>query len=282
MFFEFITLFMISIAAFTVSAVSGGGAGLIMMPVLGVLLTADHIPAALSIGTAVSSMSRIALFFKTIRWKVVLRFVPLALPGALGGILLLRHIQPAYLDFFLGLFLIGNLPLILGRRKAGDKILRPSNIIWLPIIGALAGFISGFTGAVGLLFNGFYHRLGLRKDEIVATRAANDILLHLVKVGLYTFYGLIDQNTVEAGVTVAVAAVASSFFMRASLHLIPDHLFRQIGHGAAVIAGIAMIILAGNQITSQNHIEFRFTQIRSCYILKFFPYCKDRRGRQNG
>ena len=48
--------------------------------------------------------------------------------------------------------------------------------------------------------------------------------------------------------------------MKASLHLIPDHLFRQIGHSAAVIAGIAMISLAGSQITSQNHIEFHFIQ----------------------
>ncbi|NHN93825.1 sulfite exporter TauE/SafE family protein [Acetobacter sicerae] len=260
MIFGFVTLFIISIAAFAVSAVSGGGAGLIMMPVLGLLLTADHVPAALSIGTAVSSMSRIALFFQTIQWQIVLRFVPLALPAAWAGILLLKHIQPAYLDFFLGLFLLSNLPLMLRRRKSEDKISEPPSITWLPVIGALAGFISGFTGAVGLLFNGFYHRLGLRKEEIVATRAADDILLHLVKVGLYTFYGLVDQNTVAAGIIVAVAALASSFIMKASLHLIPDHLFRQIGHSAAVIAGIAMISLAGSQITSQNHIEFHFIQ----------------------
>jgi len=63
----FIALFIIAGVAFALSAVSGGGAGLIVMPVLGLLLAADHVPAALSIGTAVSSVSRIALFFSAIR-----------------------------------------------------------------------------------------------------------------------------------------------------------------------------------------------------------------------
>lgn len=256
----FIALFIIAGVAFALSAVSGGGAGLIVMPVLGLLLAADHVPAALSIGTAVSSVSRIALFFGAIRWRVVVRFVPLALPAAWGGVLLLKQIQPAYLDFLLGLFLLGNLPLVL-RRRTGNKTARSTHVpVWLPAIGALAGFISGFTGAVGLLFNGFYHRLGLRKDEIVATRAANDVLLHFVKVALYAFYGLIDQASITAGLVVAVAALASSFVMKLSLRHIPDHLFRQVGHGAAVAAGTAMMVLAGRQITVQDHVGVHYAQ----------------------
>ncbi|WP_252349734.1 sulfite exporter TauE/SafE family protein [Acidomonas methanolica] len=260
MMFGFIALFAIASAAFALSAVSGGGAGLIVMPVLGVLLAADHVPAALSIGTAVSSVSRIALFFKAIRWPVVLRFVPLALPAAWGGIVLLKQIQPAYLDFLLGLFLLGNLPLVLRRPKKDGTTRDAGGMTWLPVVGALAGFISGFTGAVGLLFNGFYHRLGLRKEEIVATRAANDILLHLVKVALYAVYGLIDQATLTAGITVAIAALVSSAAMKMWLHHIPDHMFRQIGHGAAVVAGIAMMVLAGRQISVQNHMAVHYAR----------------------
>ena len=260
MVFGFIALFIISAVAFALSAVSGGGAGLIVIPVLGLILAADHVPAALSIGTAVSSLSRIALFFKAIRWQIVLRLVPLALPAAWGGIVLLKQIQPAYLDFLLGLFLLGNLPLVLRHQKRDRKDPEADGMTWLPVVGALAGFISGFTGAVGLLFNGFYHRLGLRKEEIVATRAANDILLHLVKVVLYTVYGLIDQVTLMAGVAVAIAALVSSAAMKAWLHHIPDHLFRRIGHGAAVVAGVAMMALAGHQITMQNDVRFHYVQ----------------------
>jgi len=192
---------------------------------------------------------------------VVVRFVPLALPAAWGGVLLLKQIQPAYLDFFLGLFLLGNLPFVLRRRNANDDVRRCAGVIvWLPAIGALAGFISGFTGAVGMLFNRFYHQLGLRKDEIVATRAANDVLLHLVKVALYAAYGLIDRATLTAGLVVAVAALASSCLMKLSLRHIPDHLFRQVGHAAAVAAGVAMMALAGHQIAARDRLGIHYSQ----------------------
>ncbi|WP_062105859.1 sulfite exporter TauE/SafE family protein [Gluconobacter albidus] len=192
--------------AFALSAVSGGGAGLVLMPVLGLLLRPEGVPVALSISTAVSSVSCILLFFRNIRWHVVLHFVPPALPAAWVGLLLLRQLEPAYLNLLLGLFLISNLPLVLRRQREIETVPQAGNIAWLPVVGTLAGFESGFTGAVGLLFNRFYHRLGLNKQEIVATRAANDVLLHLVKVVLYVSYGMLDRATLTAGVAMMVIA----------------------------------------------------------------------------
>ncbi|MCX2561170.1 sulfite exporter TauE/SafE family protein [Acetobacter farinalis] len=256
-----IILFVVATLMFALSAVSGGGAGLILMPVLGLLLPPAGVPAALSIGTAVSSMSRIALFFQNIRWAVVLRFVPLALPAAWGGVLLLKQVQPVYLDLLLGLFLLGNLPLLL-RRSGKEQQAQPKadRVVWLPVIGALAGFISGFTGAVGLLFNRFYHQLGLSKHQIVATRAANDVLLHLVKVFLYLHYGLITRSVLTAGLVVALAALLSSVSMKRVLRYVPDHLFRQVGHGSAVLAGLAMMGIAGSNILTQEQVALYYVQ----------------------
>lgn len=55
-------LFATAVVAFALSAVSGGGAGLVLMPILGLILAPENVPAALSIGTSVSSISRIAFF----------------------------------------------------------------------------------------------------------------------------------------------------------------------------------------------------------------------------
>lgn len=257
-----VVLFVAAVVAFALSAVSGGGAGLILMPILGWLLVPESVPAALSIGTAVSSVSRITFFFQNIRWSIVVRFVPLALPAAWGGVLLLRQMQPAYLSLFLGLFLLGNLPLMLrrGREPKNSPQNIPHSLVWLPVIGVLAGFISGFTGAVGLLFNQFYHKLGLDKSEIVATRAANDVLLHLVKVILYVNYGMVSKATLLAGGLVAVAALVSSFGMKLSLHHIPDHVFKQVGHGAAVVAGVAMMVMAGHHVVAQDQVALQYTR----------------------
>lgn len=71
--------------AFIVSAVAGGGAGLVLVPLLRLILPVASIPGALSIGTATSSISLIWLFRRHIRWDVVRRFVPTALPAAAVG-----------------------------------------------------------------------------------------------------------------------------------------------------------------------------------------------------
>ena len=81
----------------------------------------------------------------------------------------------------MGIFLISNLPFVFRKPKEVKFKGRQSNLL-LMIIGFLAGALSGLTGAVGLLFNKFYLRHGLTKDQIIATRAANEITLHLIKI----------------------------------------------------------------------------------------------------
>lgn len=250
-----IAVFLVAIAAFSISAVSGGGAGLIVMPLLGVILAPAQVPAALSIGTAVSSVGRIWSFFRSIRWSVVVRFVPLAIPAAWAGVWALSLMPAVYLDFFLGIFLLGNLPALLRRRPVTTAERPPISPLTLPLLGGLAGFISGFTGAVGLLFNSFYLRLGLCKQEIVATRAANDVLLHLTKIGLYASYGLMTRETLGVGGIVAVAAVISTVLVKRFINHIPERLFRFTGHAAACVAGLAMAVLAGTQVVRQDHMH---------------------------
>ncbi|MBB2200489.1 sulfite exporter TauE/SafE family protein [Gluconacetobacter tumulisoli] len=247
-----------SVLAFCLSTVSGGGAGLVLMPLLGLVVPAAQVPATLSIGAAASSLARIATFRRSIRWAVVRRFVPAALPFAALGAWGLSRMNPAYLDVLLGLFLMGNLPLLF--RTPGPVSDRPIRPSWLVATGAAAGFLSGFTGAVGLVFNGFYRRLGLRKEEIVATRAANEILLHLMKLGLYAGFGLLTTRAVTVGLAVAMAAILSSVLMRHVLPRMHDHLFRHIGHAATVAAGVGMLALAGGQIVRQDGMSLHYGQ----------------------
>lgn len=212
-------VFLAAFLAFIVSAVAGGGAGLVLVPLLRLILPVASIPGALSIGTAASSMSRIVLFRDRIRWDVVRRFVPTALPAAALGAWLLTLFQPVYVEFLLGCFLLLNLPALFRRAPApgSEAPLSPAR---LPLLGAAAGLLSGFTGAVGVVFNRAYYRLGLSKDEIVATRATNEVLLHLLKIALYAAFGLLPRSALVAGALVAVAAVLASLASRRVLGLL--------------------------------------------------------------
>lgn len=253
-------LFGCALLAFSLSAVCGGGAGLLLLPVLGSIVPGAQVPAALSVGTVSSSASRIVVFWQHIRWDVVIWFVPPALPAVWLGARLLSYINPLYLELLMGLFLMANLPLIF-RPTTELETTHPLPKGYLALIGAAAGFVSGLTGAVGLLFNRFYLRYGLQKEEIVATRAANEVLLHVVKLGLYASFGLLTGKALTLGAIIALAALVSSWGMKWLLPRLSESLFRRVGYAAMVVSGLSLFTEASAQVVSKNGVDIDYSPI---------------------
>jgi len=256
-----VLLFLCSFLAFSLSAVCGGGAGLLLMPVLGLVLPVTQLPAALSIGTLSSSASRMAVFFLKIRWDIVRWFVPAALPAVFLGAWLLHFVNPIYLEIIMGLFLVSNLPLLFkSNQQSGTSPARASHWI-LSLIGFLAGFLSGLTGAVGLLFNRFYLRYGLEKEEIVATRAANELILHFIKLCLYASFGLITGKVIEIGIAIAAAGLLSSWFMKWGLKKVSELFFRKVGYASMVLSGLVMLVQSGDTIMTTHTAYLTFLPV---------------------
>jgi uncharacterized membrane protein YfcA len=245
-------IFICSFLAFSISAICGGGAGLILIPILRGLLPVNQVPAALSIGTFASSATRLFVFKKNISWTIVKYFVPAAIPAVWLGAYLLKFLSPIYLEIIMGLFLISNLPFVFKKQKELKEIKRPKNI-QLIIIGFLAGFLSGITGAVGLLFNKFYLRYGLNKEEIIATRAANEIILHLIKIILYSLLGLITLKVLQVGMVVAISATTSTWTIKHILPRISEFVFKKIGYIAMVVSGFFMLSQSAGNLLAVNN-----------------------------
>ena len=231
-----------------------------LLPLLGLVLPATNVPAALSIGTAFSSVSRIAVFRKDIRLDVVFRFVPPAIPAVWLGAWLLKFVSPLYLEALLGLFLVANLPMAFRPARYLEQS-HPFPKPYLSLIGVAAGFVSGLTGAVGLLFNRFYLRYGMRKEEIVATRAANEIILHLIKLVLYASFGLLTQKAVTIGGIAGIAAIVSAISAKWILPYLSEGLFRRIGYLAMVAAGLAMCVEAGTTFVAKNKVAVSYAPL---------------------
>ncbi|MGL4347643.1 MAG: sulfite exporter TauE/SafE family protein [Chitinophagaceae bacterium] len=247
MYIGLIIIFICSFLAYGISALCGGGAGLILIPLLGIFLPVSHVPAALSIGTFTGSMSRLVVFRKHICWHIVKYFLPLAIPAVWVGAWLLKFVNPVYLEMVMGIFLVSNLPFLFKKPKVEKSTHKPKNIL-LSLIGFLSGFLSGLTGAVGLLFNRFYFKYGLTQKEVVATRAANEIILHLIKIVLYTLFGLISTQVVWLGIVVAVAAIFSTWAMKWILPKLSERLFKKIGYSAMVFSGLMLLFFSGKDI----------------------------------
>lgn len=257
----YLLIFIAAFIAFSFSALCGGGAGLLLIPILGYSLPVSQVPAALTLGTATSSFSRIWIFFNAIRWDMAKLFLPTAIVGVILGAKMLSYLEPMYLKLCMGLFLISNLPWLF--RKQEPKHTASASLTISPwqirLVGFLAGFISGLTGAVGVLFNRFYFRCGLDNQEIVATRAANEALLHLIKLYLYASLGLFQLKTIGIGLLIALAAVLSSGFMKFALPGVSRGLFMRAGYSAMVVSGVLVLNSAIVDIKFANDPDLRVT-----------------------
>lgn len=258
--FNLIFLFLGTIAAFWLSAICGGGASLILIPILNMMLPISVVPFSLTIGTFTSSASRIVVFRKYIKWKIFFWFVPFSIPAVLVGAWLIKFVNPLYLQMIVGLFLIANLPELFLKKKEIKEEEKPLPKYVLAIVGFFAGFVSGITGAIGLLFNKFYLRYGLSKEEIVATRAANEICLHLIKLIIYLILGLFSKEAMWFGFAIAVGAILSSYTVKFILPYISEYWFRKIGYGAMVISGITLLFSTTNKIWVQDKMSVSAVQ----------------------
>lgn len=247
-------LFAGTILAFWISAICGGGASLILIPILNLLLPTSLVPFSLTIGTFTSSASRIAVFKKHINWKIFLWFVPFSIPAVLLGAYLIKYVNPNYLQLMVAFFLIANLPQLFTSKDKVEETGKEYPKSTLALIGFSAGFISGITGAVGLLFNRFYLRFGLKKEEIVATRAANEVFLHLIKLIIYISLGLYSNMALWLGIAIAVAAIVSSYTVKYILPHLSENLFKRIGYGAMVVSGITLMTSTSGKIIQQDQI----------------------------
>lgn len=252
---HYILLFLIAVVAFALSAICGGGASFLLLPLLNWVLAAGQVPAALSIGTATSSISRIVIFYRNIRWDIVVWFVPSALPAVYFGAKLLSITDPVLLEFIIGIFLVINLPFIFRSDiKAGTTLTRGKWV--LSIIGLATGFLSGLTGAVGLLFNRFYLTYGMTKEQIIATRAANELLLHILKIVLYRLFGLLTVKAVSVGLILSVAAIASATLVKYLVKFLSEQLYQKIGFIAMVVSGLIMLINSGFTLYKDPTVQF--------------------------
>ncbi len=254
LFLKMVLLLLATVIAFWLSAISGGGASLILIPILNWLLPVTHVPFALTIGTFSSSASRVIIFKEHIHWKIFAWFVPFSIPAVLLGAWLIKYVNPLYLQIVVGLFLISNLPELFKSKKTLATEEKPYPKFILSIVGFLAGFVSGITGAIGLLFNRFYLRYGLSKEQIVATRAANEIFLHGIKLVIYIVLGLSSTNALLFGLAIAIGSVVSSTSVKHILPLISELLFRKIGYGAMVISGLILMGETSQKIVSQDNL----------------------------
>lgn len=234
------TFLLLTFATLLTSLISGVlsmAGGMILMGVFGFFLT---VPAAMvlhGIAQAFSNGSRVWLYRRHIRWRV-LGYYALGAFLVLGVFSLFTFVPGPGLVFLL----IGSFPFL--------ALLMPASLNLDMSRGPVA-FLSGIlvtaaqmlAGASGPVLDIFYVQSKLSKEAILGTKAVTQTLGHVLKLVYYAVVmtAVSDELPIWIFPVVVTAAIAGNWLGSLLVARISDHQFKRVGR--IVIMGIGIVYI---------------------------------------
>ena len=177
----------LTLAAFgtaVVSAVIGFGGGMGLMAVMTVLLPAPTVVPLHGAAQLVSNLARSYVYLSNVKWQIYLPFVGLVGVGVFAGARLWMGSELPWFQAAVGVYLL----LFLGWRRLRVRPLRIP--LWaFAVVGLVAGVLTVIVGAVGPFIAPFFLREDLTQHEMVATKAACQLTLHVLKIPAFLSFG---------------------------------------------------------------------------------------------
>ncbi|HET7116509.1 MAG TPA: sulfite exporter TauE/SafE family protein [Hanamia sp.] len=231
-------LFVLGIAAFVLSTISGGGGSLVLIPVVNWILGVTHTAPVLNLGTFLGRPARLIIFWKHIKWKVCLYYAPAAIAGAWLGSWLFSNFKVEWLQILVGLFLISTVWQFRFGKKEKSFTMR----LWYFIpLGLIVSVLGTIIGALGPVLNPFYLNLGLDKEGLIATKTANSFLMGLSQIGGYTFFGLLHNELWIYGIALGIGATVGNIIGKKFLSKMKSSTFRIFVIALMVVSGVLLI-----------------------------------------
>lgn len=234
-----LVLIVVGMLIFVLSTLSGGGASLLLMPLIVFVAGAKSVAPIMTLGIAMSSSSRVFLFFKDIDWNLFKWLFPSTIIGSVLGARMFASLSSDWLQIIIGVFLI--LTVFQFFQKSKDVSVRRIKTWHFVPIGFGISFLSGLIGGVGPLMNSAYMNYGMTKEELIGTRSANAVVLHISKIVSYAYFGYMTGDVLKFGIILGLSAIVGNFFGKKLLGMISELFFRKIVISTMVISGVLML-----------------------------------------
>ncbi len=237
---ELMTLVVLVGAALVGSTISGflgmgGGIFLLLVLFLCGLEPALAIPIH-ALVQLTSNATRAVLFRKHVRWSSWRTFALCALPFPVLGLALAAQLDSQQTRVMIGALVIfatwkpKNWKVGWGERSS------------FAAVGVLAGTLGVVVGATGPLTAPFFLRDGWSKEEIVATKAACQVFIHLQKIVAFGVVGFAFAAELPRVLPLAAAVVVGTWVGKKILSRLSEARFRLIYR--VVLTGLALRLLA--------------------------------------
>jgi hypothetical protein len=216
----------VALAASALTLFSGFGLGSVMMPVFALFFPLEMAVAATAVAHLLNNIFKVGLVGKHADMKVVAAF---AIPGAaaaFAGALALnmiaglppvaeyelwgqtRSISPIALVISMMMIVFSLFELLPSLQKVEFEKK------WLPLGGAMSGFIGGISGHQGALRSTFLAKAGLTKEVFIGTGVVSAVIVDISRLLVYgfTFFSRDFHAISESGGTGLIAAATLAAF----------------------------------------------------------------------
>jgi len=231
-----ILLSLASVATAVISGVVGMAGGITLLSLMTFFMPLWQIIPVHGLVQLTSNSSRCFLLRKSIRRDILGYFCIGAPIGALIAYLIIKEIThkslfliPVALVIFYTLFKPKKLPAI---------NLPPVGFIGL---GVVVGIMSPLMGATGPLLAPFFLRDNWEKEEIVATKAATQMLTHLLKIPIFYAISFDYSQFIPHIILMSLGAVIGTKLGVMLLGKTSEAVFKKIYQIALFIAGIRIL-----------------------------------------
>ncbi len=233
-----VSLGLISFLSWLLSLLAGGGSPLILIPVVNLLFGSQAIAPTITIGMLVGNLQRTLFLWRSINWRVTLWHLPGTLVGATLGSYLLSQIHVEGLQALVAIALI--LMAINAWVGGPGYTFKIQDWHFLPL-SFLNSFISGLIGSTGPILNPVYLHYGLEKEQLIATKSATVVLIHVIKMVTYLLFGILTLPYFLYGLLIGLAAIPANWIGKPILARMSADQFRQVVLGFVGVSGLWML-----------------------------------------
>ncbi len=216
-----------SFISWLISTVAGGGTPMIMIPLISFFLGAAAVPPVLTTVMLCGHPQRLFLYWKYIEWRIIWWYLPGAVVGAILGAIVYTKVQIEWLPILLAVFLIISTFSYAPNEEITEKSFEVHPWYFLPS-GFIFAFISGLIGSAGSLLNPLYINYGLVKEDLIGTKSAHLLLVHVVKIITYAIYGVLNPMILGYGLLMGLAAFPGNWLGRRILTQMSEHNFQKL------------------------------------------------------
>lgn len=232
-------LIFLGLAAFLggiISGVSGMGGGIFLFSLMTFTTPLATIIPTHGVVQFFSNLSRIFLLKKNIVLRMVIAF-SLGLPfGVWLAISLIKKFFHS--DSLLLIIALMILMSVFKPKRFKTPLIQGPGFI---LIGFISGILGIIIGTVGPFIALFFLRDDLKKEQIVATKAVVQFLVHMTKIPTYIYLGFTFKEYSLPMLIMVITAILGTQLGVRILHLISEQTFRLIFKGVLLISAARLI-----------------------------------------